>query len=98
MVLIEAPEGIPIQVVVGYLRRCRNGMVELNAALERADFDFCRTYGHRMKGTGGAFGFAGMTEVGSRMEDAAQAHDSSALRKHAEALAEYLASVEVAGE
>lgn len=56
-----------------------NRMLELSAltdALRSSDFAALATTGHNLKGTGAAYGFAELTELGKALEIAAKANDS----------------------
>jgi hypothetical protein len=51
-----------------------------------------------MKGSGGGYGFDGITDIGGDIEVAATHSDPIAIRTHVEALALYLARVEVVND
>jgi HPt (histidine-containing phosphotransfer) domain-containing protein len=95
-ILVHPPEGLPYKVVATYLANCRKGVKPLKEAIERLDYDFARTYGHHMKGSGSAYGFPQLTETGASIEQAAHALNSAGLRTCAAALEAHLESVEVA--
>jgi HPt (histidine-containing phosphotransfer) domain-containing protein len=67
----------------------------ITAALEKGDWDTVRLLGHSMKGAGGGYGFAGITDIGKHLEDAAKIKDASAIRTGLEDLETYLNRVEV---
>jgi HPt (histidine-containing phosphotransfer) domain-containing protein len=96
-ILVHPPEDLPYQVVATYLDNCRKGVQSLKDAIERSDYDFAGTYGHRLKGSGGAYGFPLLTETGASIEQAARARNDADLRTWAAALEEHLESVEVVG-
>ena len=58
-------------------------------------FDDIRIIGHRMKGTGGSYGFDGISEIGERLEAAALAHNADAIRLAVSSLQAYLEGVVV---
>ncbi len=51
-----------------------------------------------MKGSGGGYGFDGITEIGGEIETAAKRRDPVAIRIQADALSRYLARVEIVGD
>jgi HPt (histidine-containing phosphotransfer) domain-containing protein len=95
-IVVRPPEDLPYKVAAQYLDGCRMGLESLKDAIARADFDFVGVYAHRMKGSGGAYGFAELTGIGARMERAAQFGNYGAVRECAAALEAYLEAVEVA--
>jgi HPt (histidine-containing phosphotransfer) domain-containing protein len=95
-IFVHPPEELPYQVVAAYLGRCRQDVRSLKDGIDRLDFDFARTYGHRMKGSGGAYGFPQLTKIGASIEEAARGHNGDTLRNCAATLETYLESIEVA--
>jgi hypothetical protein len=54
-----------------------------------------RVTGHSMKGTGGGYGFDGLSEIGASIESAAKSGDLDAARSGLERLVDYLERVEI---
>ena len=96
-VSVQAPRGIPPQKIVEYVDRCRGNVNTLAAALDRSDFQFVQVFGHRIRGTGGAYGIPKITEFGGLIESAAIERNQDEIRRLAEALEGYLDRLEVAG-
>ena len=94
-ILVHPPEDLPYQVVVAYLNNCRKSLASLKDAIERVDYDFLGTYGHRMKGCGAAYGFPQLTETGASIEQAARVRNDEDLRNCAAQVEAHLDSVEV---
>ena len=92
---VHVPRGLTGQLVTEYRDRCRKSVVDLRAALDRADFEYLRVFGHRLKGTGGAYGFSGLMEIGAYIENRAIAGDTTAIAAQAAALEDYLDRVVV---
>lgn len=67
----------------------------LVAGLAANDFTALRVIGHGMKGSGGAFGFPLITEMGGLIETSALLKDRSAVDKQCVKLCDYLAKVQV---
>jgi CheY-like chemotaxis protein/HPt (histidine-containing phosphotransfer) domain-containing protein len=80
--------------IPAYLRNCRqNGIVMLDA-LDRVDFETVKYLGHQMRGSGGAFGFQAITDIGAALQQAAESSDTEASRKWVGELSRYLDRVE----
>jgi PAS domain S-box-containing protein len=77
-----------------YLQNCRQNVVELHDALDRLDFDAISTLGHQMRGSGGAYGFQFITDVGAALELAAGDADDQASRRSVIELSNYLDRLE----
>jgi CheY-like chemotaxis protein len=82
--------------VPGYLESRRRDVRTLLEAVERSDYETARSLGHKMSGTGGAYGFPRITEIGATIERAAKAGDSAAIRSGAAELSRYLEQIELA--
>jgi HPt (histidine-containing phosphotransfer) domain-containing protein len=81
-------------LIPDYLENRRQDCQAVLQALERGDYETIRILGHTMKGTGGGYGFAAITEMGKTLEEAAKRHDQAAIRQTAADLAQYLQVVE----
>ncbi|MSQ55764.1 MAG: Hpt domain-containing protein [Betaproteobacteria bacterium] len=53
----------------------------LRTATAAGDFEQLRQLGHRMKGVGNSYGFAHVSVIGKRVEDAARASDKATLQQ-----------------
>jgi HPt (histidine-containing phosphotransfer) domain-containing protein len=83
------------ELIPGYLENRIQDILHILEALERADFETIRTLGHGMKGSGGGYGFAAITEIGKAIETAAKEGNAGAIREGVESLRSYLERVEV---
>lgn len=63
---------------VGYLDRRCDELSGLEEALKKGDFAALRKAGHNLKGTGAAYGFAELTEIGRALEVAAKDGNAAA--------------------
>ncbi len=97
-IVVHPPAGLPRQIVVDYLDRCRASLLALQSALAKTEFDSTRVLGHRMKGSGGGYGIPRLTEIGAGIEQAAKNQDSGELQRQIAALGDFLNQVEVAAE
>ena len=78
-----------------FFARMNERIERLEAALAAADFATAARIGHNLKGTGGGYGFHGVSESGARMQGLAEAADGGGLAAEIGWLRNYLASVEV---
>lgn len=82
-------------LVPKFLANRQKDLLNIGEAIARSDNDALRIIGHNMKGVGGGYGFAEITELGKRIEAAAKTGDQAVLREQLSQYEEYLASVEV---
>ncbi len=85
-------------LIPGFLENRRKDVSSLLEAVKRGDFETARILGHSMKGSGGGYGFDGITDIGGEIEEAAKHSDPVAIHTHVEALSLYLARVEVVSD
>jgi hypothetical protein len=83
------------ELIPGYLANRARDVDALRAALGRGDLEAARIIGHSMKGSGGGYGFDGITEIGAAIEQGAKDSDVQAVIDAVSALADYLQGVEV---
>ncbi len=100
--LQEAPEAIRTvvdsslrEIVPGYLTNRRTDVIAFRTALENDDFQTIRMTAHKIKGTGGGYGFPVLTELGAAIENAAITRDGESIRKNVAELDRYLEKIEV---
>ncbi len=82
-------------LIPSYLENRRGDVDAMTKALESDDFGAVRILGHSMKGSGGGYGFDGISKIGSHIETAAQNSNAKEASKHIAELTEYLDNVEV---
>ena len=78
-----------------FMQRRHDDAVKLREALATGDFETVRVIGHSMKGTGGGYGFDGISEFGATIENAAKDAASDVARSAVDALEDYLARVQI---
>jgi HPt (histidine-containing phosphotransfer) domain-containing protein len=93
--IMATPERELADLIPRYLERRHADAVAIEAALLAEDMDTVRMLGHSMKGSGGGYGFNGITDIGLRLEDAGRDGDAEATRKALADLRAYLENVEV---
>jgi HPt (histidine-containing phosphotransfer) domain-containing protein len=80
--------------VPAYLQRCRQNVVVMLDALDRVDFETVASLGHQMRGSGGAYGFRAITDIGAALERAGGSADNDGSRKWVKELSDYLDGVQ----
>ena len=89
---IRIEEGME-DVVPGYLEKRRNDIDVYRESLSSSSFDAIQKLAHKMKGTGGGYGFPELTDLGGAMESAAMRSDATALAQYIEEFSQYLENV-----
>ena len=84
------------QRIPAYLENCRQNVIVLREAMDRADFEAVTILGHNLRGSGGGFGFQAITDLGASLEQAARDANLDEVRGLLGALSNYLDSLEVA--
>jgi CheY-like chemotaxis protein len=93
--ITATPDEDILALVPAFLEARREDVHLLARALSLADYPLMETIGHRMKGMGRSYGFAGVSEIGRALELAARACRLDEAEHAVDALREYLACVEV---
>ena len=81
--------------IPAYLQNCRQNVVVMLDALDRVDFETVTSLGHQMRGSGGAFGFQAITDIGAALQEAAESADNDVSRKWVGELSKSLDRVEI---
>ena len=80
--------------IPAYLENCRQNVILMQAALDRADFEAVAILGHNLRGSGGSFGFQDITELGAGLEQTCEDTDLAGTRRLLGALSRYLDNLE----
>jgi HPt (histidine-containing phosphotransfer) domain-containing protein len=78
-----------------FMETRQRDMEGLAKGLAFNDFAALRVIGHGMKGSGGAFGFQLVTDIGDIIEASALKNDATTIEQQFTVLRDYLARVEV---
>jgi len=78
-----------------FLRNQLEDVESIVEACEQSDYEKIRVLGHNMKGTGSAYGFDAISEIGASLEQAARERNSEIVRILAEEVSVYLERIEV---
>lgn len=82
-------------LIPGYLENRRQDITLILSALERNDFETIRAIGHKMKGSGGGYGFDRITEIGRDLEAAAKRAINRDIQERIHELRDYLDRVQI---
>lgn len=93
-IVVEVDEDLE-ELIPGYFENRRQDVAAILSALERNDFELIRSIGHKMKGSGGGYGFDRITEIGRDIEAAAKDSRSRDILEQANCLQNYLDRVKV---
>ena len=84
-----------VTVVPEYLENRRLDCLLIERRLAEGDLAEIRSLGHRMKGSGGSYGFDEISEIGEDLECAALVSDADGIRAAIERMKSYLSRVTV---
>ncbi len=84
-----------MELIPGFMENRRQDVRAIMESVEQKDFEVIRVLGHDMKGSGGAYGFDAITDLGGCLEQAARGEDPTEILKLASELANYLDRVEI---
>jgi len=82
-------------LVPGYLKSRNDDLQRIAAWLAAKDFAALRKLGHNLRGSAGAYGLAPLSEIGTRIEAAAQASDGAAIGVELEEMGRFLQNVKI---
>ena len=86
------------ELIPTFLKNRNTDIQALHDSLKKENYEIVERIGHGMKGAGGGFGFDAITEIGARIEKAAQEKNSDEVKNGIETLADYMKHVEVTYE
>ena len=93
--VVVAVDGSLSDIVPIFLSNIRENPAAIVKALSSGDLQIPRTLGHNMKGTGTAYGFPVITDLGAQIEQAAKDGNVEAIRAKTSELASYLERLRV---
>lgn len=82
-------------VVPEFLKKRQSECALIEALLAADQLDEIRSIAHRMKGSGGSYGFDEISEIGEAIETAVHTGDAQGIRAAVARLEAYLAGVKV---
>ncbi len=82
-------------IVPDYLENLGEQVTVFTHALSQGDFDKINMEGHKLRGSGGSYGFDMLTDIGKKLEIAAINHEQTDIQDQIKELSEYLNSIKV---
>lgn len=95
---VQPSKDVPATLLAEYLDRCLTTLPAVKEAMDRSDHGQTQVFGHRLKGTGAAYGVPLLTEIGSRIEGASSRGETEELRRQVAALEAYLSRIEIVSQ
>lgn len=83
------------ELIPGFLENRQKDITSIRTAIGAGDFETIQTLGHNMKGTGAAYGFDDLTDIGAKLEIAGKEKDKDAAQEWFDKLVSYLGQVDV---
>ncbi len=83
------------EVVPYYLEKKQQDVRALQEAVKKRDFNEVHRIGHSLRGSGGAYGFAAITEIGAALQRSSKSMDMGEVQKWVHAFVDYLENVEI---
>jgi len=93
-IIIEIDEDLE-DIVPGYLDSRHKDIESLKKLLEEKDFIEIQSIGHKMKGSGGGYGFDYISECGKSIELFAKENNADKIKQWTLNLSEYLNNTEI---
>jgi len=94
-IVIQIDDEDILEIIPIYLKGRREELEILTEAAAQNDFATLREIGHKLKGSGGSFGFDRISEVGEKLESSAKAQDQPAVMQAIAELRDFLGRVAV---
>ncbi len=82
-------------IVPGYLERLGGTITKLEELVQSAQLDEVKKLGHNLKGSGGGYGFARISELGALIEQAGKDNDAGAAARSIAELKNFASRVSV---
>ncbi|NQT70907.1 MAG: Hpt domain-containing protein [Desulfobacteraceae bacterium] len=93
-IIVQVDEEIA-DLVPGFLENRRKDVIALKEAFARGEYETIGRLGHKLKGTGGGYGFDLITDLGQSLEEAAEEENNDEIQKRVQELFHFLENVEV---
>ncbi|MFA6411263.1 MAG: Hpt domain-containing protein [Syntrophales bacterium] len=82
-------------LIPGYLENRLKDITAIRESIAQGDYEAIRSIGHKMKGSGGGYGFDEITNIGREIEESAKIEHREEIIRQMEALKTYLERLEV---
>jgi CheY-like chemotaxis protein len=85
-------------LIPSYLSKRQQDLERLDGFLAEKNFEEIRSIGHKIKGSGGGYGFAGLSEIGMSIEEAAKAQEAAKIESSVAEMKDYLSRLDIVYE
>ena len=85
-------------LIPGYLDNRKKDIGLLKNALEQEDFETIKKLGHKLKGSGGGYGFDALSRMGQTLEISAKGQQNQKIKETINDLIEYLENISITYE
>lgn len=92
---IVHPDPELANLIPKYLQNRHNDVAQLERSITEENFEGIKLLSHRMKGSGGGYGFDKISEIGKLMEEAVDQKNIGLIKEQVAALKDYLENVKV---
>ena len=82
-------------LIPGYVANCLEDLRKIEPLVDQGDFESVAGLGHNLKGSGRAYGFARISEIGAALEGESRASSRAGVLRSAHELIAYLEAVEM---
>lgn len=82
-------------LIPGFLQNRQNDVQSLRAALDAGEFQIIQNLGHSLKGVGGGYGFARISEIGNELESAAAQENAETIKILIAEFQDHLARIDI---
>jgi HPt (histidine-containing phosphotransfer) domain-containing protein len=82
-------------LIPGYLDNRIKDIEIIHESLAQGDYEVIRSIGHKMKGSGGGYGFDKITDIGRAIEEAAKTGHREEIGRQTEMLKTYMERLEI---
>lgn len=93
-IIVKVDEEIE-DLIPGFLENRASDVKTLLQALQEKDYETIRSLGHKMKGSGGGYGFDALTDLGHELEEASKEKNPEEIQRLIRKLSHFLEHVEV---
>lgn len=83
------------ELIPNYLKKREEELQKMTGWLLSGNFDEIREIGHKIKGSGGGYGFRKLSEIGAVLEAASREKNTVSVQKELDKLSEFLRTVEI---
>lgn len=82
-------------LIPNYLAKREADVKQFSEWIEQEEFDSIRELSHKIKGSGGGYGFIGLSKIAAEVEQAAKNSDLETIKKGVIEIQHYLENIEI---